>query len=809
MRTLLAEAKYGLRGLLRNPGFSAVAILTLALGIGANTAVFSVLNGLLLHPAGIPHPDHVVAVRVKYDKLNLRSIGVSAPDFADVRDSRHIFPATAALSEADYNYTGGEWPERLQGAQVSWQWFDVFEVKPLLGRVFRPEEDQPKANQEVILAHHTWTRLFGADATITGRTIQLNLQSYKVVGVMGPEFDWPNQADLWTPLGLSQADLAPDNRFNESYFAVARVAFGTSFAQARSYVDLLTQRDIQHDPQGSYAKSSGWGIFVIPLTDFVFGDLRTPLLILLGAVGFVLLIACSNVAGLALAKASAHTRELGIRAALGASRWQLVRRALAESLLISLAGVLVGLLISVAGIRALLRLAPPDLTGGISIPMDVYVLLFTLAVGLCAGILAGVAPAWFASQTDPHSSLRESGRSDTASRGRQRARAGLVVAELALSLVLLVGAGLFLKSLSRMQEVQTGFQPHGVMTAALSLPSTQYAKPEQQIAFYQNLLERLSGTPGVVSAAVATPLPFSGSNWSASFNIEGRTLAPGDPGPHGNTRFVTPGYFAALGISLREGRAFTEQDRRGTEPVVMIDENLARQYWPGEDPVGKRLRRGNNSPWARIIGVAAHIKHSALVGDSDKGVYYYPLMQQPGQDVFLLAKSAGNVGGLAGVIREAVRAVDANQPVHDLKTMDERVGASLGPRRFASTLLAIFAGISLLMAALGLYALISYTVAQRTHEIGIRMALGARSAEVLGMVLGRVLRLAAVGLVLGGVAAFLLARLLSSQLFEVHAFDPATFVLMAAFLVFVALLASFIPAHRATRVDPMEALRYE
>jgi putative ABC transport system permease protein len=809
MRTLLAEAKFALRGLLRNPAFSAVAVLTLALGIGANTAIFSVLNALLLHPAGIPHPDHVVAVRVKYDKLNLRSIGVSAPDFADVRDSRQVFPAAAAISEADYNYSGGEWPERLQGAQVSWQWFDVFEVKPLLGRVFRPEEDQPKANQEVILAHHTWMRLFGADPTIIGRTIQLNLQSYKVVGVMGPDFNWPNQADLWTPLGLSPADLAPDNRFNESYFAVARVASGKTFAQARSFVDLLTQRDIHNDPHGSYAKSSGWGIFVVPLTDFVFGDLRLPLLILLGAVGFVLLIACSNVAGLALAKASAHARELGIRAALGASRWQLVRRALVESLLISLAGVVAGLLISVAGIHGLLRLAPAELSHGVPIPMDVHVLLFTLGVGLCAGILAGVAPAWFACQTDPHTSLREGGRSETAGRGRQRARAGLVVAELALSLVLLVGAGLFLKSLSRLQEVQTGFQPHGVMSGALALPESQYAKPEQQIAFFQNLLQGLSGTPGVISAALGAPLPFSGSSWSASFSIEGRTPPPGDPGPHGNVRFVTPGYFATLGIPLREGRAFTDHDRQGTEPVVMIDENLARRYWPGEDPLGKRLRRGDRAPWARIVGIAAHIKHSELVGDSDKGVYYYPLLQQPEPDVFVVAKSAGNVGGLAGVIRESVHAVDANQPVHDLKSMDERVAASLGPRRFATTLLAIFAGISLLMAALGLYALISYTIAQRTHEIGIRMALGARGVEVLRLVLRQVMRLALTGLVLGAIAAFLLARLLSSQLFEVHAFDPATFVLMAAFLVCVALLAGFIPARRATQVDPIEALRYE
>ncbi|HUI40364.1 MAG TPA: ABC transporter permease [Terriglobia bacterium] len=809
MTTLIADVRYGLRNLAKNPGFAAVAILTLALGIGANTAIFSVVNGLLIHPAGIPHADRLVAIRVKYDKLNLKSIGVSVPDFADVRDSKQTFSSAAIFDLADYNYAAGDWPERLSGAQVSWQWFDVFDVKPVLGRVFRPEEDQPHANHEVILAYSAWRRLFGGDPGVLDKAIVLNQESYKVVGVMGPEFRWPSQVDLWTPIGLAPAEFAAGNRFNENYAAVARMKPEVSFAQADALVKLITRQDILHDPQGAYAKDSAWGIFIVPLTDFVFGDLRTPLFILLGAVGFVLLIACSNIAGMMLAKATSRAREFAIRAALGADRWQLIRQALVESLLLATAGVLLGLLLASDGVRALLSLAPPDLTTGLAIHLDAYVLLFTIAVGLLAGLISGVAPAWFSSGTDPHSTLKEGGWSDIASRGRQRLRGALVAGELALALVLLVGAGLFLKSLSRIQEVNTGFDPHGVMTAALVLPDSQYKDDDKQIAFYRSVLDRLTASPGVRSAAFVAPLPFSGQNWSASFNVEGRVEGPGDPGPHGNVRFVTPGYFATLGIPLREGRYFTDQDRKGGAPVVLIDENLARQYWPGQDPVGKRLRQGSRSPWATIVGVVGHINHDALVGESGKGVYYYPLFQVSGTEAFVAAKTSGDPAALAGAIREAVRTADANQPVHDLKSMDERISESLGPRRFAVTLLGFFAALSLLMAALGLYALISYTVAQRTHEIGIRMSLGAQRAQVLRLVMSYAMRLAAAGVVAGAIAAVILARLLSSQLYAVGAFDPLTFGLMAVFLIFVALAASFVPARRATKVDPMVALRYE
>jgi predicted permease len=810
MATLIRDLRYGARTLAKTPGFTAIAVLTLALGIGANTAIFSVVNGLLLHPAGIAHPDRLVAIRVKYDKLNLPNIGVSVPDFADFRDRKDAFASAAIVGEQDFNYTGGEWPERLLGANVSWQWFDVFGVKPILGRVFRPEEDQPHANHEAVLAYTTWKRLFGGDPAIIGKPVQLNQESYQIVGVMGPEFTWPDNAELWTPIGLAPAEFAPGNRFNESYMAFAALKPGMTFARASALAGVITTEDMKNAPHGSDAKEAGWAIFVMPLTDFAFGDVRTPLFILLGAVGFVLLIACSNIAGLTLAKATSRAREFALRAALGASRWQLIRQALVESLLVAGAGVLLALTVASQGIRALLGIAPRGMAEGLAIHIDAYVLLFTIAVGVLAGVISGVGPAWFAFRSDPQATLKEGGWSDVASRGRQRLRGALVAGELALALVLLVGTGLFLKSLSKSEQVNPGFDPHGVMTTALALPESHYKGDDRQIAFFHAVLDRLFASPGVSSAALGVPIPFSGENWGGSFEIEGRAMGQGDPGPHAYQRYVTAGYFSTLGIPLRRGRFFTDGDRKGSAPVVLVDENLARQYWPGQNPIGQRIRRASNdAPWETIVGVVGHVKHSALVGDSDKGVCYHSLLQDPSPDVFVVAKTPGNPAILAGVIREAVRSVDSAQPVHGMKSMDQRIAESLGPRRFAVTLLAVFAGLSLLMAGLGLYALVSYTVAQRTHEIGIRMSLGAQSSQVLALMIGYGLKLALIGVALGAAVAFILARLLSSQLYGVGTFDFGTFVLMGLGLALAAVAASYVPARRAARVDPMVALRYE
>ncbi len=809
MDMLWQDIRYGFRMLAKSPGFAAVALLTLGLGIGANTAIFSVINGLFLHPAGVPDPDHLVAIRVKYDKLNLKSIVISPTDFADVRDSKQVFSSAAILDESDFNYLAGDQPQRLMGAKVSLEWFEVFHAKPLLGRVFQPEEDLPNANHVVVLSYGAWKSLFGGDGTILGKTIELNQQPYKVIGVMRQDFHWPNQAQVWVPLALPPGEFGSDNRYNEQYFAVARVRPDASLAQASAYLQFLTRRLIEHDPYKTYARDSGWGMFTVPLTEHVFGDLKAPMLVLLGAVGFVLLIACSNIAGLMLARASGRAKELAVRKALGASRWRLIRQTLAESLLLAGAGTIVGLLAARQGIRALLLLAPENFAQGLAIRPDGYVLLFTGLIGLFSGVLFGVAPAWQVSGMQQFELLKEGGRSGTSSRRRQQLRSTLVASEIALALVLLVGAGLLLKSFGRLQQVSPGFDPRGVMTATISLPDTRYKEDEKQIAFYQAVSERLASAPGVSGAAIATPVPFSGFDPSSSFSIEGRPEGPGDPGPHSALRWVTPGYFSTMEIPLRSGRWFTDADRRGSQPVVVIDENLAGQYWANRDPVGQRLRRGSNSQWATIIGVVGHVYHSALAGDTGKGVCYYPTFQQAIPIAFLIAKTTRDPGSLVGAIREAVRSVDPSQPVYDLKSMEQRVGNSLGPQRFGVTMVTVFAGVALLMAAMGLFGIISFSVAQRTQEIGVRMALGAQRRDVLKMILAQGLRLAHAGVAIGLAGSLALTRLLSSLLYGVSAYDPATFAGVAGLLAAVALLACYIPARRATRVDPMIALRYE
>jgi predicted permease len=810
MNNLWQDLRYGFRLLGRAPGFTAVAILTLGIGIGANTAIFSVVNALFLHPPGMSNPARIVALRVRYVKLNLKSIGVSATDFADADRSRQIFSSAALLAPQDFSYETGSGPVRLEGAAVSWKWFDVFGVRPVLGRVFNSQDDQPNANREVVLAYDTWQQMFGGDPQIAGRTIRLNRQPYRVIGVIARNFDWPSRAQLWVPLGLPAQEFTESNRYNETYSAVARLRPGISLDRASAWVRLLTERNIEHGPQGSYAKDSGWGMFLVPMTELVYGDLKLPMLTLMGAVGFVLLIACSNIAGVMLARATGRQKEITLRAVLGAERWDLIRPTLVQGLLLAGGGTLLGLLVGSEGIRALLLLAPQQVAQGLSVPMDAYVLLFTAAAGILSGLLFAIAPALRATAFADFEVLKEGGRSGTAGRARQRLRSALVVGQMALALVLLVGLGLLAKSWNQMQKVQPGFDPSGVMTAEVSLPDTAFPNEQKQIAFFRAVTGRLAGEPGVVASGLAVPIPFSGFNPSASFEIEGQPIGPGNPGPHGDVRWVSPGYFAAMKIPVVAGREFSDQDVEGGQPVVVIDQNLARQYWPNQNPIGQRLRRGSRTPWATIVGVVGHVKQSALVGDSDKGVYYYSLLQRGGLPLaFLVARSGGKASAAGPALQDAVQAVEPSLPVFDLKSMAERVDSSLAPERFAVTVLGFFAAIALVLAALGLYGVISYSVTQRTQEIGVRMALGADRGRVLGMVVGQGMRLAAIGAGIGCVAAYGLARLLSSQLFEVNAADPETFLGVALLLAAVAFLACYLPARRATRVDPMTALRYE
>ena len=803
---MLSDLRIAIRTLKRSPGFASVAVAALALGIGANTGIFSIVNALLLHPAGIAEPERVVAIRVRYYKLNLMSIGPSAPDLADVRDNRALFEHAALWSDADFNYTGQDLPQRLQGSAVSAEYFDVFGARPRLGRLFRPEEDQPNANRVVVLSYAAWMRVFGGDPALVGKSIELNQIPYRVIGIMNPEFRWPRAVDLWAPIGLAPKDYTEANRFNENYTGVARLRPNVSLARANAGIEMMSDR-VRHNGTGGgkYAQNSEWGMFAVPFTDFAVGDTKTPTLVLLAAVGLVLLIVCTNVAGLMLARTAAGTREIAVRTALGATRWQIMRQTVGESVILAAAGALLGITLAKAGVRALLMLAPERAVEGVSVPLDVHVLGFALLVTLVSAVLFSIAPAWQGTRISCSDALKEGGRSGTGAR-RRNLRSVLVVSEMALAVVLLVGAGLFLRALARLERVSPGFKPAGVLTAKLTLPETQYNSPEKQVAFIDGVTQRLAQTPGAMKAAAVIPLPFSGGEASASFSIVGRATVPGDPGPHGNFGAITPDYFAAMGIPLLRGRAFTDQDRLGGEPVAVIDTNLARQYWPNEDPIGQQIKWDTTR---RIVGIVNHVRRSSLSGDESKGMYYVPLKQLPVPFMWLTVRTHLDPATLASALQMAVHDTDPSQPVHDIKTLSDLVWASLAPRRFVADILSFFAVVALVLAALGLYGLISYSVAQQTPEIGIRMALGAEPRRVLMHVVGGGLRLALYGAAIGALAVIPMVRVLGSAIVGVRAFDPWILITATALLAAAVLLACFIPALRATRIDPMEALRFE
>jgi predicted permease len=808
---MLADLRFAWRGLVKSPGFSIAAIVALALGVGANTAIFSVVNQTLLNPAGVVHPERVVALRVRYGKLGLKNINVSVPDYADARESKQIFASTAILDVTNLNYSGAGAPQQLRGAAASYRWFEVFGARPYLGRTFTAAEDQPDANRIAVLSYGAWQRLFGGDAGVVGRNMELNQQSYRVIGVMGPEFRWPLKVDVWTPIGLPAEKFTEDNRFNESFTAVGLLKPGVSLEQTKAWMQVLTGRERSNGrQQGAYAKAADWSMFVEPFTDLVAGNTKTPLLVLMGAVGFVLLIACANIAGLMLARGSRQAREIAVRAALGASRWRLIRQTLFESALLGAGGAAVGLGVAYEGMRGLILLAPSGNSIPLSAHLDSTMLAFTALAGIAAALLFGAAPAWQISRLGGYDSLKDGGRSSTAGRTRQRTRSALVIGEVALALTLLAGTGLFLRGLVNLQDVNPGFQPTGVMTALVNFAPGRFKTAAEQAPFVRGVLERLSAAPGVTQAAACIPMPFSGDTWGASFSIEGKPVSPGDPGPHGDVAIVSPQYFAALEIPLRSGRVFTDADTADTEPVAVIDETLAQRYWPGENPVGAHLRNGGNStPWARVIGVVGHVAHSDLGESGEEGKYYFPMGQQQVPYIRLVARTASAPALLSASIHDAVESVDPAQPVANLTSMPDLVEASLAPRRFVVTLLGVFAAAALAMAALGLYGVISYSVAQRTQEIGIRMALGAQQREVLAMVLGQGARMAGAGFVIGLGASIALSRALRSQLFHVNPFDPFTFAAAAAVLAAAVLLACYFPARRATRVDPMQALRNE
>lgn len=814
MHSIAHQFRYAIRQLSSSPGFAIVSVLTLALGIGANIAVFSVTNAVLLNPSGIPHSANLVALRAHYDSPpDLGNISLSPPDFADAAEGKDIFSDAAIMTGSSFNFSRENAnPELMQGARVSSGYFDVFEVRPALGRVFTPEEDQPGAGLVAVLSRQAWQKRFAGDPNIVGRSIILDQRSYRVIGVMGTEFNWPNQAELWVPIALPPARYHDHNyRYNEYLFGVARLRPGVTLEQANTYLKRKAQENIASEGSNSYGRISGWGMFSMPLTEFIGGNLRKPLLMLLAAVGIVLLVACANIAGLQIARASARQRDLAVRIALGASRWTLIRHALTESIMLTVAGLVLGFLVALAAAPLLLKGLPPSLAEHLHLSFVGPVLFFVVIVAVVCSLLCGVVPAWHRTQPGWYSALHESGRSGTAGRGGQQARSVLVIAQVALSLLLLAGAGLLFSSLKALETVETGFQVSGVASAYFSLPKTVYEKDEQQAAFMTSLEDRLRAIPGVESAALIDAIPFSNNGGSSSFSIQGQTRSPNAPPPHGNIHLISPGFFATLRIPFLQGRDFNDEDRKSTEQVAIVDDVLAHQYWPAQNPIGQHvsINDPNKGPWITIVGLVKHSRENSLEADTNEGTYFLPIAQVPNDTAGILVRSSRLAEDLTNDLASAVRAGDSSVPIYDVKTVEQRVNESLVGRKFVVMLLATFAVLALLLAALGLYGIISYSVRLRTRELGMRMALGAQRGTVLKLVLIEGLRLAAIGIVVGIVFAAFLGRLFTSLLFRVSVLHVFPWLCAAVLLMSVVLVASFLPARRAASIEPIEALRTE
>jgi predicted permease len=816
METLLHDIRYSLRRLGKSPVFSAIVVITLALGIGANTAIFSAVNGILLRPLPYLEPDRLVTINHFYPTLNDLKAPVSAPGFRDYQERSRSFASMSVRTGWNANLTGVGEPVRLRGARVTGRYFTTLGIPPLVGRAIQAGEDSLGRDHVVVLSHGLWLRQFGGERGVVGRRLSLNGESYQVVGVMPKEFRdfFDRNAEIWAPLSFTPDQLADGGRTTEYLDLTARLKGGVPVGQASNEMRALAEQLKQEFP-GSYAPNS-WTLTVTPLAGLAAGDIRPALLVLLGAVGFVLLIACANVANLLLARAAGRSREIAVRIALGATRERLVRQLLTESVLLSLGGGAIGLLLAWAGVRALVALKGANLPRAEEIGIDGAVMGFTLLVSLLTGLLFGLAPALHFSGGDLHSHLKEGARGATSDRGSERVRRGLVVAELALALTLLTGAGLLAKSFARLQNVDPGFDPERVLTFNLALPAAKYPSDTTQIAFFDAVLPRIAQVPGVQTVGATSVLPFGGGWSTASFEIEGYQQPEGQPSPWGDFRAVSPGFFETMRIPLLKGRVLNDGDRMGSPPVVVIDDEFVRRYWPRENPIGKRITFGppagaadtSSREWIEIVGVVGHTKHEGLAAEP-RIQYYLPYRQVGMPMLTIAARTAGRPESYVNAIRDAVRSVDPDQPVAGVHNMEELLEQSVGQRKLAMLLLSLFSGIALLLASVGIYGVMSYSVTQRSREIGVRIALGADRGVVLGMVLRQGMRLALAGVALGLLAAFGLTRLIASQLYDVRPTDPVTFVLVATLLTAVALMANLVPALRATRVDPAVVLRDE
>lgn len=808
METLIQDLRFGIRMLRKNPGFTLVAVITMALGIGANTALFSVVNGVLLKSLPFKEPDRLLFAFETNAKLPNPTIPVSTLDYRDWKEQNHVFDSMGARKPFAVSLTGIEQPEKIQGERVTADYFSTLGVDPILGRTFSEDEVKPGAAKVTLLSYGLWQRRFGAGANIVGQTVQLNGAPTTVVGIMPNDYR-PN-IELWLPLAISYAGADRDLK---ELVVVGRLAPGVSRQQAQVEMTTIAGRLAEQYPEFN----TGWGVSLLPMHDAIVQNVRPALLILFGAVGFVLLIACSNVANLLLARAAAREREIAIRLAMGAGRLRLMRQILTESVLVSVIGGGLGVLIAMWGTQALISLNPQGIPRANEIGVDPKVLVFALVASVVSGILFGVVPAVQTSRQNLNDVLKEAGKSLMGNARGRRVRSALVVVEVALALVLMTGAGLLIKGFSKLQSVDPGFNHQSVLAFQLSLPDASYPRPPQQAAFVKGVLERFAALPGVTSASAISQAPLAGGGPSYIFWAEGRPLPTPSEAPVASSRVISSNYFQTLNIPLIAGRVFTEADIKDAPAVAIVNENFAKSMWPGEDPIGKRMTigvplAGEKPDWSTVVGVVGNVKHTALNGESgmqvDESVYQAEFQSAARNMTYLLRTSVDPVS-LTASARTSVVSIDSNVPMSNVKTMDRIVYDSVSPFRFNMFLLVLFAGVALVLTIVGVYGVMNYAVTQRTREIGIRMALGADPGQVRGLILRQGMTLSAIGLGIGLAASVGVMRLLSSLLYGVSATDPVTFAAVALLLAVVASVACYLPARRATKVDPLVALRYE
>jgi putative ABC transport system permease protein len=805
MEQLRQDLLYALRRFVKAPAFTCVAVTTLALGIGANTAIFSVVNGVLLRPLPYPQPDRLVGV---YHVNGGHRVVMSGPNFIDVTKSATTFENAAAVDTGRAILTGEGEPARLPVAEVSASLFNVLRVRPEVGRTFNAGENTPGATNVVILSHNLWRQRFGSDPGVIGKRIMIDSVPKEVVGVMPAGFSYPAGREAWMPLEYD-GNFVSRQRGAWYLEVVARLKPGVTPQESAAEVETIGRRLAREYPDAD----SEIGMSTYPLLESMVGEIRLAVLVLLGAVGFVLLIACTNVANLLLARAAARGSEMAVRTALGASRSRLVRQLLTESVLLALAGAAGGLLLAVWGVDLLLRLKPEGIPRLDDVRIDGTVILFTVAVALVTGVLFGVVPASSATR-GLNETLKESGRGAVGNRGGQRLRAVLVVAELALAVMLLAGAGLLLRSFMKLQAVDPGFTVAQALTFDISLPETQYQADARRVAFFDALTPRLRALPGVESVSAIMALPLSGMNFDISFEVAGRPPLPPAQQPSMEVRVTSPDYFASIGIPLKRGRFFAETDSAAAPPVVLITESAARQFFPNEDPIGKVItlgwgRRGaTRRAGGQVVGIVGNVKDAGL-GEPNPPQIYLPYRQWPVGAMTMILETAVPPMSLADAVRHEVYAIDGNLPVSNVNTLDAVVAKSISQQRFYMLLLTLFAAVALVLAAVGIFGVLSYAVSQRTREIGIRMALGAHGRSVVSMVVRQAMVLVACGVGIGVALGLFLSQILAEMLFGVTPTDPATFAAVAAVLGAVALLASYVPARRASRVDPIVALRAE